>query len=102
MSNLKWLFLPGSLSLFVLLSFLQETYGSSDGLKMSNLRFAFLADVSGPLAYAQADVRQQFWLLLIVTLVFLMPPVIWVIFEAIKGAKQNGKSAPEMADRGAE
>jgi TRAP-type mannitol/chloroaromatic compound transport system permease small subunit len=76
---LKYLFLPGSVSLFVLLQFLQETYTTFDsGAKISNLVFALHAKPSSSdLITGQWDVQQQLIVLILANLFFLVPPMIW-------------------------
>lgn len=94
MANLKYLgLIPGSASLFVLLQFLTETFAEDPGglLKISNLRMLFFVTPSpgSDLRQVQVDMQQQFMVLLLVTLVLLLPPVIWIIADAIKSSKQK-------------
>ena len=100
MKNIKYfLFLPGSVSLFVLLQFLTETFAEdrATARKISNswILFSVDADPGSDLRRMQMDLQHQFTILLVVTLLFLVPPVIWVVFEAVRTARKNEKGTPD-------
>jgi hypothetical protein len=88
---LKYLFLPGSVSLFVLLQFLHETYTSfGSGAKLSNLVFALRSKPStSELITAQWDLQQQLTVLVLATVFFLVPPVIWAYHQFFSELKSK-------------
>jgi hypothetical protein len=83
--------LPGSVSLFVLLQFLQETYTTFDsGAKVSNLVFAIHAKPSSSdLITSQWDVQQQLIVLILANLFFLVPPMIWAYHQFFSELKSK-------------
>ena len=93
--------IPGSVSLFVLLQFLQETAVNDDGLKFSNLlimRRGATPDAGTEVKAMFADINDQFAVLLVVTILFLAPPVIWLLVNVYKDAKAR----KELREKGNE
>ena len=94
--KLKYLFLPGSVSLYVLLQFLQETAISDDGVKLSYLsllRWGVKDSVSvdAPIRIALADGQNQFGLLLSTTIFLLGPPLVWALVVSYKHWRSGKK-----------
>jgi hypothetical protein len=101
--KLKYLFLPGSVSLFVLLQFLQEAAISEDGIKVSYLsllRWGIQDSVSAdaPIRTALADGQYQFGLLLSITVFLLGPPLVWSLVVSYKHWRSEGKENTKRDD----
>ena len=94
--KVKYLFLPGSVSLFVFLQFLQETAISDDEIEISYLsllRWGVKDAVSAndPIRTALADGQNQFGLLLSTTIFLLGPPLVWALVVSYKHWRSGKK-----------
>ena len=84
------LVIPGSVSLFVLLNFLQDVGLSDSNLSISN--FSFLLWGPSPTAdqetmAAFVDAQNQLNLFLSTTIALLAPPVVWLFINVFRDAK---------------
>ena len=88
--KLKYLFIPGSVSLYVLLDFLRDTaFFLEDGIKwsyLSLLRWGVNVEGSSnePAAILFRDAQNQLTLLLTTTLLLLGPPIAWALVVSYK------------------
>ena len=101
--KLKYLFLPGSVSLFFLLQFLQATAIFEDGVKwsyLSLLRWGVSEGVSSnePAAIIFRDAQNQLALLLTTTLLLLGPPLVWALVVSYKSWRSKGKASARHDD----
>ena len=90
--------IPGSVSLFVLLQFLQEAAITQDGMKFSNLfalRRGAAQTASSDFKDMIADINDQFILLLVITILFLAPPLVWLLVNLLKSIMVKRKLRSE-------